>query len=223
VSGIETRREEQRLLRSLPESLRDLAWDCIAEYGLDRDELGKRIVERFENAVVECYRNAIYRCNSSVGGDYVAIASRLNVGSSLLSKWRRNVVTIGFENLFLAAAAFDVSFDNRLPRGSASVREGLAGAVTYIRREELQENKGTLGQEEMEILHYMFSNLKWWIAARIGDEKELAKQAQAISERVGWQLGMRKSWRYEEIQEIARLWMVPWLIFHLLVPYEWAY
>jgi hypothetical protein len=151
------------------------------------------------------------------------IAVELCKTDSLRGKWEKGEVQPSLDALFLAFAAFDIQItDSDFPRGRIAVCRGIQHTLQDIAVDVFGDDVPVPTREEIECVFascIIPERLKWLDAG--GYRRERA--AREIRSDVAFQTKSECRLSAEAIMEINAKWLVPWIIFQTLIPYDWRF
>lgn len=126
------------------------------------------------------------------------------------------------KDFWLAFAAFDVDFGNRVPRGRTITLQAMAYTLGFINETILRQDSSKPEVRNLIYLHYALPCLEWQLTR--GRSSEMKGNALEIINR-RMMMGGEKPWIrwHTELEELLGKWEMPWAAFHTLVRYKWFY
>ena len=201
---------------------RDAAFNLALSLKIDLDKEATRTSRWFRAGVCQRYREAVLeRLRRYDLPDLTAIALLVKVDKSVLSRWKSGQVSPDWDTLFFAGTAAQVAWDGALPSAGVTFIAGVCEAVSEIRTEILVREPLPCDPTVLALMRYIFFS-KIWLRAKISQDAELLRRAADDARAfVSQRLGRPFKDSQEEMQRTIKNWHDPYLLFHLLIPFDW--
>ena len=210
-------------LRAVLPTHRNRASALVEELGIDLDEASLQVRKRFETAIVASYRKVFEDSLKARSSDRVGLALKLAKDKGTRSRWERGEREPDWDSLFLGLAAFNIDIGPDIPRGREIVIQAIRVTVPELRSQYLDMKQEVLSRDQVVCLHYVTQSRAWSLARETESERHwetALDQLQPLISRAarGLKIGSR-----EEISSRIAGWILPWSIFHYLVPHDWHF
>jgi hypothetical protein len=196
--------------------------EWLKRKSLGEDDIASFVTSSFDNDIVRQYREALVKPLHSI--DYVHMEVAEVISKSFRSRLKSEQTSLGYETIFRAAAAFDISFDGTsFPRGAKATLEAKLSTITGLCAKYWGREVPTISR--VELVCARCSRMPFWWTAEVKGENGInsASAVETVTKTVRLQTGQKVHLQFDEICRIAQVWRMPVIVFDLTIKYKWQY
>lgn len=213
---------EANRLGAINPLFRDAAFKLALALGIVLEEDAKKTSRWFRAGVCGRYRDAIFaRLSRHKLTDLTEIALRVKIHRSVLSRWNSGEASPDTDTLLFAGTAAKVEWSDALPNTGATITAGICEAVSAIRTEILSKDAQKCDLAVLALMRYVSFGTLWLRAELSQDDRLLARAASDAQSYVSQRLGRAFTASHDEMHRMITEWRDAYLLFHLLIPFDW--
>jgi|GEM_PF-7065928 len=215
---------EQGRLGELPPKLREMGDGLAEKWAFDLAETARRVSKWFKGGIADRFRAGVMeRLRKHGAADLTEIGLRLQIDPALRWRWEQGEVSPNWETLFLAGTAYRVVWDGALPTADLAIVSGMCHTVGIIRESLLQKQPLSCDLSSLALMRFVTAKTLW-IRAEASNDPRLQERAVFEANCYVSQRTRAASRRTrEEIRKSIDEWLEPYILFQVMIPFDWPF